>query len=234
MDAYTGQINLICILLIIVGAILSVIGTLYYKRWVEKRKEREEKEFAEYGPMGKPVAMYRNGKRIPVKPHPKKPIEYKFSELASHLTGISIPIFGISWQPPESERKIIRSIIVFLEDRRVLYSSFALEREDLVTKSIIAIREKITDSLQRLPSSSKATESLRAMRLACREYLNDAATSPSEHSMITMELAPSLGKFRTIFGYHVAHLAIMYGIDIEGDLAKILPAELRKDIDVIE
>ena len=39
----------------------------------------------------------------------------KFDEITSRLTGISCPIFGVSWNPPESERKIARRVITFLE-----------------------------------------------------------------------------------------------------------------------
>ena len=38
-----------------------------------------------------------------------------------------------------------------------------------------------------------------------------------------------LGRLRTIFGYHIAQLAIMYGIDVEGELAKILPPEYKDE-----
>ena len=33
----------------------------------------------------------------------KKGKAYKFADLASHLTGLSIPVFGVSWTAPESQ-----------------------------------------------------------------------------------------------------------------------------------
>jgi hypothetical protein len=41
------------------------------------------------------------------------PKKIPFKELPKHLTGISTPVFGFSWKPPESERKSIRELIIF-------------------------------------------------------------------------------------------------------------------------
>jgi hypothetical protein len=45
-----------------------------------------------------------------------------FKKIAKSLTGISTPVFGVSWTPPESDREVVRKLVVFLEDRRALYS----------------------------------------------------------------------------------------------------------------
>ena len=95
-----------------------------------------------------------------MKRNPEKTIIYKFSELASRINGISIPVFGISWQPPEPERAIIRSILIFLEDRRALYNPFAFEMEHDVAHSVLEIRGSLTDALQRLPELSNALQIL--------------------------------------------------------------------------
>lgn len=41
--------------------------------------------------------------------------------IREHITGISVPIFGIQWQASPSEQNAIRTLLVFLEDRRVLH-----------------------------------------------------------------------------------------------------------------
>lgn len=56
-------------------------------------------------------------------------LSIRFKDIASRLSGIAIPVFGVSWTPPESERKIIRDLLVFLEDRRALYNPFVHEIE---------------------------------------------------------------------------------------------------------
>jgi len=158
----------------------------------------------------------------------KKTLHYKFTEIASRISGVSTPVFGVSWQPSESERTIIRSLLIFLEDRRALYNPFAFEMEHQVTDSILQIRETLTNMIQQLPEKSKAVPFLRAMRVACREYL-DSSNDPNEFGWRHHGFLAHLGRLRTIFGYHIAQLAVMYGIDVEGELSKILPPEYKED-----
>ena len=51
---------------------------------------------------------------------------------------------------------------------------------------------------------------MRAMRAACREYL-DGSRHHYSH-----DLSIGLGRLRALFGLQIAFLAIEYGIDLEG------------------
>ena len=51
----------------------------------------------------------------------------RFREIMNRLTGISCPIFGVSWNPAETDISIARRVIIFLEPRRVLYEAFHYE-----------------------------------------------------------------------------------------------------------
>lgn len=168
-----------------------------------------------------------------MKPKSKKPTRYKFSELASRLTGISIPVFGVSWQPPAPERKTVRNLLIFLEDRRALYTPFAFEMEHQVTASVLEIRTMLTAAIQSLPETSEAIPRIRAMRIACREYL-DKSNEPNNFDWRHQGFLAHLGRLRTIFGFHIAQLAVIYGIDIEGELAKILPPEYKEELNLEE
>lgn len=153
-----------------------------------------------------------------------------FSEIASRLTGFSTPVFGVSWNPTEAERAVARRVISFLEDRRVLYNPYNIEIDDQVTRSVLEIRQFLTHEIGDLDSSSDLAGHLRAIRAACRKYLND--TGPGAQRL---DLPPwrgpfefgfflQLGELRATVGEHVAAIAVMYGLDIEGDLADTLPA----------
>jgi hypothetical protein len=153
----------------------------------------------------------------------KKLLHYK--ELASRLNGVQIPIFGLQWVPGEPERKVVRDVLTFFEDRRVLYNPCAWEMEQQVTESVLRIREVLTEALQRLGEDSKAAPAMRAMRAACREYLN------RPHQRYGHDFSIDLGRLRALFGLQIAFLAIQYGIDLEDDLASIIPPELAGLVD---
>jgi hypothetical protein len=153
-----------------------------------------------------------------------------FKEIAGRLTGFSTPVFGVSWNPPESERGIARRVIAFLEDRRVLYNPYHIEIDDQVTSSVLDIRQALTTEIGSLDAQSELAAHLRAMRAACRKYLDD--TGPGSHRLdpppwrgpFEFGFFLQLGELRATVGGHVAAIAVMYGLDVEGDLAEVLPA----------
>ncbi len=85
----------------------------------------------------------------------------KFDEITSRLSGISCPVFGVSWNPPESERKIARRVIAFLENRRVLFSPFEWEMPDHCAQSVIEMRHFLTTELQALDADKELAQCLR-------------------------------------------------------------------------
>lgn len=153
-------------------------------------------------------------------------MKIKFGKIAKSLTGFSTPVFGISWSPPETDRDIVRKLITFLEDRRALYNPYNIETPIFVDQSILEIRKKLTDTLQQLGDNPDISPHLRAMRAACRKHMNKAGNQTrSIFHFIDFEVFAALGELRAVFGVHVAQLAVKYGIDIEDELASILPIE---------
>lgn len=146
----------------------------------------------------------------------------RFKELASRITGVSIPIFGVSWNPPELEREVVRQTFIFLEDRRVLYNNFAWEVEHEVAESVLAIRTELTESLKRLSETSETVASLKAMRAGCRKFLDSVRRHGDRFGFLS-----ELGRLRATIGIQVAYLAVKYGIDIDGELAQVIPPEFR-------
>ena len=155
--------------------------------------------------------------------------------IAHRLTGFSIPVFGVQWNPPADEQDIVRRLFVALEDRRVLFVPEYLEVPSEVTASVLRIRELLTERLQELPKDSAAAGSIRAMRAACRRFLDEPRPNfrnihPNRRAewIEREEFDPgffvALGELRATFGTHIAALACQYGIDVQEELAVILPS----------
>ncbi len=149
-----------------------------------------------------------------------------FKKIAKSLTGISTPVFGISWTPPETDREIVRKLITFLEDRRALYNPYDREFPPWVTQSVLEIRKELTDTLKIIGDNPEISPHLRAMRAACRKFM-DSTAQPGKHYHPFFNDFDfiALGEMRATFGIHIAQLCVKYGIDIEGDLETILPVE---------
>jgi hypothetical protein len=153
----------------------------------------------------------------------------KFTEIIARLNGLSCPVFGMSWTPSAPDVSIARRTIRFLEDRRVLYNDFAWEIPDQCVQSVLEIRKFLTSELGNLKDGSELAPPMKSMRAACRKFLNDM------HYELGMPARPrfgnhsafntALGELRLSFGRTVASLAVQYGIDVEDELASILPVE---------
>jgi len=159
----------------------------------------------------------------------------KFKEIASRLTGISTPVFGASWQPSETDRSIAKRLIAFLEDRRVLYSPSEMEMPAHCVESVMEIRRFLTAEIAKLDEKADITASFRAMRAACRKFLNTVQADEGRIIRFGAESGhyaswtfnSALGEMRGVFGVHIGRIAVAYGVDVENELAAILP---EKDV----
>lgn len=153
-------------------------------------------------------------------------MKIKYKKLAKSLTGFSTPLFGVSWNPPETDREIAGELITFLEDRGVLYNPIDIEDPMYVNQSLFEVRKELTSMLQRIGDNPEISPHLRAMRAACRKHLNEVgARRISPRSRRGLEFFTALGELRAVFGIHIAQLAVKYGIDLEEELASMLPIE---------
>ena len=160
----------------------------------------------------------------------------KFREIVSRLTGISSPVFGVSWNPPAAEVTVARRVIAFLEDRRVLFADESIEVLDHCVRSVIEVRHYLTSEIQQL-TEGELCSSLRAMRAACRKFLE--AVDDRDGIVLrygghpghwaSWRFGGALGELRGVFGVHIARIATQNGLDIEDDLARILPASDIED-----
>ena len=120
-------------------------------------------------------------------------------------------------------------MLTFLEDRRALYRPYDMEVGYYVVQSVLQIRERLTKDLEIVPKSSPIAESLYAMRAACRKFLDETQMPPRHMYRIEPVLLTCLGELRGIFGLHIGRLAYVYDLEVEDELASILPADITAD-----
>lgn len=155
----------------------------------------------------------------------------KPKDILARLTGISLPVFGVSWNPSPTSTSIAKRVIAYLEDRRVLYTPCEAEVPQHCVTSVIEIRHFLTDVIVGLGSEPELDASLRAMRGACRAFLD--RVGQDDRRIITFGAHPghyaswefndALGQMRGVFGVHVALIATRFNVGVEDGLAKILP-----------
>jgi hypothetical protein len=163
-----------------------------------------------------------------------------FKEFANRLTGFSIPIFGLSWTPAKLEIEIAKKVVIFLEDKRVLYVVYELESPRHCITSIIQIREFLTTQIFELGDNSELTNILRAMRGSCRKFLEsvqeqwyfDNARGEISHDLGMsgqIHFYNAMGMLRATMGVLIARIIVMHGLDFEGDLITIIPFDLPEN-----
>ena len=155
----------------------------------------------------------------------------KLKEILARITGLSTPVGGVSWQAPEPQVAAARRVLTFLEDCRVLYNPCALEVPEQCVESVCRIRNMLTSEIGKLPDDNVLTQSLRAMRAACRKFLD--GLDHDTHDIVGHALHhghyaswvffAALGELRGVFGVHVARIATHHKLDVEDGLASVLP-----------
>ena len=161
----------------------------------------------------------------------------KFSEIANRLTRISTPLGGVSWQSSDLEVSAARRVIAFLEDRRVLYAPEEMEVATHCVDSVLEIRRFLSGELGKLDGKSEFAASLRAVRGACRKFLDRVGIDGREVVLYanhrghwaSWTFYSALGEMRGTFGVHLAKIAAEFKLDIEDRLASILPANAEVD-----
>lgn len=158
-------------------------------------------------------------------------------DLKSRLTGLSIAgIGGASWKPQEPDREIARRVLVFLEDRRVLYAPFECELPRQCVASVLEIRRFLTQELGAIGDRAKLADNLRAMRAACRQFLDQTGSAavggevgPNRGGTPEWIFNQSLGELRALVGTYVAVLADTFDLAVEDGLAQALPPAPRDE-----
>ncbi|HET9893576.1 MAG TPA: DUF6650 family protein [Streptosporangiaceae bacterium] len=144
--------------------------------------------------------------------------------------------FSLNWEKVLGDKDIARRVITFLEDRRLLFVFRHGEDERYCVQSAIEIRRFLSDELAEAKTGHSLEQSLRAMRTALRAFVDaagpDAVYFRYHHGHMTDQFSLALGELRSLVGMHLAVIADQHGIDIEPDLAQILPPDIASDNDL--
>ncbi|WP_105384358.1 DUF6650 family protein [Neorhizobium alkalisoli] len=167
--------------------------------------------------------------------------------MLKRITGFSTPVFGVSWNPPASDRDAVRKLLAFLEDSRALFNPYSAEVEDHVIASIHAIRRECVTAVGTLGENAPGMENVRAIGAACRRFLDepyptfddimdrrrdpyferDESSGRLRQGTHPAAFFTALGELRAFVGLQIAMLSSLYDIDIHGDLVRILPPVLE-------
>ncbi|MFL0853776.1 DUF6650 family protein [Vibrio parahaemolyticus] len=150
----------------------------------------------------------------------------KAKSILKNITGISCPIFGIQWNAPVDEIKLATTLVKDLGNHRVLFNPMHMERRDSCINSINIIRQLISNVFVNAKDKSPLSKALKRMRRACHAFQNEvdsphyvALEIPVQNSILERELS----KLRLKFGESLAEISVSYDIDIEDELASIIP-----------
>jgi len=149
-----------------------------------------------------------------------------YHQILKRYTGFSCPIFGLQWDASASDTEVARDVVADLADRRVLYAPIRIDETAHYVESVGEIGDRLMDALDELAYQSPLDNQVRKVRQAARRFIDRAGHSgfdtfapPVQRSVLRRELA----RLREKFGEAVAELSISHGVEVDDDLASIIP-----------
>ncbi|MCC6191664.1 MAG: hypothetical protein IT318_21765 [Anaerolineales bacterium] len=129
----------------------------------------------------------------------------RLKEALSRINGVSTPAIGLSWNPPEPDRSRATRLVKFLAGRRVLspyYIDPDMEIVDYAVMSVLKVRDRLSEDLERVRGNSHLGQALEAMHRECMMFL-DRMQAAMKH------LPPAEGYSEKRKGDRSARLALM-------------------------
>jgi hypothetical protein len=125
------------------------------------------------------------------------------------------------WKPKQSDKIMIRDFIRFLEVHPPLYKPFKVEAPPGIEEIVVEIRRKITELLADPEIDDRTAGILKTMRGALRKYLD--TTQNIKGRKYIRDIIFPLIELRSVIGLCVGILAVMYVIDVDKNLASLIP-----------
>ena len=143
--------------------------------------------------------------------------------------------FSVNWEKVDGDKDVARRVITYLEDRRLLFGQRHTQDQMHCVDSATQIRNFLTKELTNAKPGKSLEASLRAIRRACRNFVEaagpDARNFRYQDGLQTDLFSLALGELHTLVGLHLAVIAHQYGIEVEDDLAQILPPDVSDEND---
>jgi hypothetical protein len=147
---------------------------------------------------------------------------------------VSILGFGIDWERTVGDERITRFVLGFLEDRRLLFGDRHIEHEAHCVASALECRAMLTSQLAEQNLGRQLEASLKAMRASFRMFVERGGPHgqhfqrhPSTYEVDRFSLA--LGDLRAQVGEQLARVAWRYDLEVDEELAAILPPDPDRD-----
>lgn len=152
------------------------------------------------------------------------------------VSGGSFTVLGIglNWERTPGDEAVARAVVIFLEDRRVLFGDRHMEDEDHCISSAQQSRSFLTVQITSASPGKPLEATLKAMRAAFRQFMERGGP----HGMYFREkhwphqadrFSLALGDLRAQVGEQLARIAWAYDLEIDEELARILPPEDHDD-----
>jgi hypothetical protein len=141
---------------------------------------------------------------------------------------------GLRWDRKPGDEAVGRSVVNFLEDRRLLFGERHIEDEAHCVASALECRTFLTTQISVATPDEPLEATLKAMRAAFRQFVDRAGPHGRnfQHRRSMYETDPfslALGDLRARVGEQLARIAWRYDIEIDEELARILPPEDEPD-----
>lgn len=150
-------------------------------------------------------------------------------------TGVGAFGVSLSWEKVDGDKDVARRVITYLEDRRLLFGERHTDDRMHCVHSAISIRNFLTEELTNAKPGKSLEASLRVIRAACRDFVEAAGPNGRnfgyQDGPQTDRFSLALGKLHSLVGLHLAVIANQYGLEVEDDLAQILPPDVSADND---
>jgi len=151
-----------------------------------------------------------------------------YKDIARHIVGINVPCFGLQWVPPTDQRRLAQKISDAIGARRLFSESLLNEQVQQCHASAQTLRQELKQLLDQCPLDSiiysETKSMLKHLKLFVSELDSSFQSNIGLHPvLLSSAFHDSLEKLRAKCGTCIAHLSIAYGIDVEDELAIIIP-----------